>query len=121
MKKDMSKKAKNERRTEKLIHKALSDLQVLTRIYIGEREIARGDTIPHEVVWKRFKEKYAFKLKDKEKRDIKKEIEEKIYRSAIDQAKQITAYVIHLLENRDTIYKRSLPKSFPSPLPNHHL
>ena len=114
-KRDISKKAMQERKIERSIHKALSDLQVLTSIYMGEREIARGDTIPHEEVWKKFKKKYKFKLSCKSKENIKKDLFEFTQTNNV----QLLEYVIRLIELRDELFKRPSPKRFPSPLPNH--
>lgn len=107
----MSWKSMQERKMEKLIHKALSDLQVLTSVYIGEREITRGDTVPHKEVWKRFKEKYAFKLTAEAKASIAKNL----FEETQTNNPQLLNYVIHLIEQRDELFKG--PSS--SPLPNH--
>lgn len=115
MKRDMSKKAVQERKVEQSIHKALSDLQVLTSVYMGERAIARGDTIPHEEVWKRFKDKYKFELSSKDRGRIIKDL----FEHTQTNNPQLAEYVIRLIECRDELFKRPLPKRFPSPLPNH--
>lgn len=113
-------KAIQERKVEKLIHKALSDLQVLTSAYMGERAVARGDYIPHEEIWKKFKDKYKFKLTEAEKRKMKRGIKELLAESKEHQhADLLASYFTFLLENREEVYKRPLPKRFPSPLPNH--
>ena len=115
MKRDMSKKAVQERKVEQSIHKALSDLQVLTSVYMGERAIARGDNIPHEEVWKKFKDKYKFKLSPKAKTSIARDLLEHTQTNN----PQLVDYVVRLVECRDELFKRPLPKRFPSPLPNH--
>jgi hypothetical protein len=109
-------KVQQERKVERAIHKALSDLQVLTGIYIGEREIERGDTTPAEEVWKKFKKKYAFKLPDKNKENIKREIKRIMI---LHDEVGLCNYVFQLLERRDEIFKQKHPKMYPSPYPNH--
>lgn len=115
MKRDMSKKAVQERKVERAIEDSLSKLQVLTRIYIGERAIKRGDTIPHEEVWKKFKKKYAFKLTAKTKASIAKDL----FEETQTNNPQLLNYVIRLIELRDELFKRPMPKKFPSPFSNH--
>jgi hypothetical protein len=110
----VSNKVLRERKVERAIHKALRDLQLLTGIYIGERQIERGDTIPHEEVWKRLKEKYQFKLSDKEKNKIRRVLENEDC-----EREEIAYYVFGLIEKRDEKFKRRKPKMYPSPYPNH--
>src|SRR5271165_6637200 len=99
--KDLSEQAEKERKVEQLIHKAFTDLQIYTSMYMGERSIARGDSIPHEKLWKMFKKKYAFKLSKKERSGIKNQLED--LTQTINP--QLTDYVISLVEQRDQLYK----------------
>lgn len=103
---------KEERKIEKEISKKVNELQLLLGMYIGEHQIKRGDTIPMEDVWKKFKDKYKFKLSDNDKRNINKKIKDD---------KNLSEFIFDLIENRDDIFKKNIkkPKMYPSPYPNH--
>lgn len=117
-----SSKIAHERKVEQGIHKAITDLQLLTGIYIGERQIARGDAIPQEEVWKKLKEKFKFKIDKKSRENIKqtmlKIITEDVSYSYISE--ELTKYVVNLLEKRDELFKRKHPRKYPSPYPNQY-
>jgi len=112
-----SKEAK-ERKIEQEIHKCLSNLQVFLAMYIGEREIERGDTVPLEEVWKKIKEKYAFKLSDKDKYEIKKKIRKITDKNNFYEIDLFNC-IFSLLEHRDELFRKKHPKMYPSPYQNH--
>lgn len=119
-------KIDKERNVEKAIHKALSDLQIFTGMYIGERQVKRGDCISAKELWKKFKDKFKWQLTDNDKLMLKTEIRSIINEFGMPEGnrtlitKRFSDYVYKLLESRDERFKskRKLPNKIPTPYPN---
>lgn len=111
---NMKKNDENEdRKLENQISKALEHLHLLTSIYVGKRQIQRGDSRPIEDVWKEIKEKFKFKLSLKNKKIILHDIGTKF--PALNNLfhKEVLDLICKYLENRDELFKQKHPKKYP--------